>query len=82
MYSKPSLTLFLNSALGPKGFDDGFIGLDIGAADQVDAIRYGSKDTWNNRFALGILQAFKGFFDGLGLTWQINDESGVPLDFS
>ena len=50
------------------------MGFDVGAADQVDAVRYCSEDTGDLLRAIGILQALEGFLDRFWLTWKIQNQ--------
>ena len=62
------------SALGAEGPDDFLAGLDVGTADEVDAVGHGCKDAVDDGLAVLVPEALKRFCNGLGLAGKIDDE--------
>src|SRR5688572_22543656 len=61
-----------NCGFGTKGLHDFLARLEVGAADQVDAIGDGGEDAGHRRLALG-LQPLERLADRLGLARQVED---------
>ena len=61
--------LFFDGAFRSKGLDDGFIGLDVRPANEINAVRHGSEDARNNGFAVYIFETLQRFCNRLGLSW-------------
>ena len=57
--------------LGPEDLDDFFVGLDVRAADEVDAVGHRGEYSRHNLPALLVLEAFEGFLDRPGLAGQV-----------
>src|SRR6266849_1208358 len=60
--------------LRSEGLHHLFAGLDIGPADQVDAVGGCGKNAGDERLAILVLQAFERFADRLRLAGQVDDQ--------
>ena len=70
-----------NRRLGPEGAADVRIGLDVGGADQVQAVGDGGEDAGDaDLAAFRVTHAFQDLADGLGLPGQVDDERVAPDD--
>src|ERR1051326_4696043 len=67
-------SLFPLRGFRPEGLHYGLVRLDVGAADEVDAIGHGGED------ARYLGQALQRFADRFGLTGQVDDEAALPHD--
>ena len=63
-----------------KGFADFVPRLQVGATDQVNAVRHRSKDARHDLRAIGALETFQRLGDRLGLAGQVDDEAPVADD--
>src|SRR4030066_1718646 len=60
---------------GPERPYDFLVGLDVGSADQVDAIGHCGENARHQRPAFGVPCAFERLADGLGLSRQVDDQA-------
>src|SRR5690606_2368463 len=65
--------------LGSEGFAMRRIGLNVGAVNQLDAVRDRGEHARSEQRAVGIAQAFQRFADGLGLAGQVDDQASAVI---
>src|SRR5258705_7567304 len=69
-----------DGGLGAEGLYDLLARFDVGAADEIHAIRHRGEDSGHERLALGRLQALERLADRLGLARQVEDEALAAND--
>ena len=66
-----------NGRFGAKHLAHRFARIEVGAADQVNAVRHGRKNAGHHLLALRVLEALQCFGNGFGLTRQVDDQALV-----
>src|SRR5712691_3532591 len=66
--------------LGPEGLHHFLVRLDVGPADEVDAVGDGGENARDDLRAVSIFQAFERFADRFGLAWQVDDKGALAHD--
>src|SRR6267378_7746988 len=66
--------------LGPEGPHHFLVRLDVGPADQIDAVGYGGENARDYLLAVLVFQAFERFADRFGLAGQVDDEGVLAHD--
>ena len=74
--------LGLHGVLRTEGLRDRLVRLDVGAADQVDAVGDGREDAVDDGLAVLVTQAFERLGDRLGTAGQVDDERGMVGRFA
>src|SRR6267143_436797 len=66
--------------LRPEGLHHFLVRLDVGPADEVDAVGDGGENARDDLLAVSIFQAFERFADRFGLAGQVDDKRALAHD--